>query len=76
MYNVFYRITQRIHKKLPSQAIESDSLPLHPGVQAGVINPALEFIKAVCKVKFYFCMYCSNCSQELSKKNVFVENST
>lgn len=47
---LFY-ITEKIHKKLPSQPCDENSLfPQLPGAHLKLINPALEFIKAVCKV--------------------------
>lgn len=47
---LFY-ITEKIHKKLPSQSYDANSLfPQLPGAHLKLMNPALEFIKAVCKV--------------------------
>ncbi|XP_026280416.1 DNA polymerase epsilon catalytic subunit 1 [Frankliniella occidentalis] len=47
---LFY-ITEKIHKKLPSQPYDETSLfPQLPGAHLKLINPALEFVKAVCKV--------------------------
>lgn len=53
--DVYPRITQRIHKKLPSQTVENTShFTFVSGGEPVVINPALEFVKAVCKVKIIY----------------------
>lgn len=46
---LFFRLTQKINKKLPTTD-ETTAFPSMPGTQSKVINPALEFIKAICKV--------------------------
>uniref|UniRef100_A0A1B6LUL8 DNA polymerase epsilon catalytic subunit n=1 Tax=Graphocephala atropunctata TaxID=36148 RepID=A0A1B6LUL8_9HEMI len=48
MAQKLFLITQRIHKKLPSQTIDSTSQ--FPGVLPATLKPALEFVKAVTKV--------------------------
>lgn len=50
----FLSITEKIHKKLPSQPYDENSLfPQLPGAYLKLINPALEFVKAVCKVIYF-----------------------
>jgi hypothetical protein len=47
----FFRITQKINKKLSgSRNTTAAEFPQPPGSHLPLNNPALEFIKAICKV--------------------------
>lgn len=61
-FHSFFRLTQKIHRKLPTTE-ETSSFPRLPGTQSKTINPALEFIKSVCKVLSLD----SSISEEVSK---------
>lgn len=45
-----YRLTQKIHKKFGHVSDMSGEFPNRPGSHLHMQNPALEFIKCVCKV--------------------------
>ncbi|KAH3704589.1 hypothetical protein DPMN_079647 [Dreissena polymorpha] len=53
---VCFRLTQKIHKKLSGNRGQTDvaeEFPRPPGSHIPLHNPALEFIKAICKVRAF-----------------------
>lgn len=56
-----YRLTQKIHKKFGHISDMSGEFPNRPGSHLSMQNPALEFIKCVCKV--------GDCSAQINQKH-------
>ncbi len=55
------RITQKIHQTLGSgdskKGVSDDLFPLLPGSHLDLHNPALEFVKSICKVRYTHCLH-------------------
>lgn len=61
LYFYAYRLTQKIHKKFGHISDMSGEFPNRPGSHLSMQNPALEFIKCVCKV--------GDCSAQINQKH-------